>query len=110
MTDLHSGLSGARRTRVVATLAAAFVVTTVAPPARADVSSWFFVGAGPTWLRHSGDTEQDWTVRADTGLGTSPTDPIIIGGLARLDAHVSHGADLGLVARLATRGFVLGGW
>jgi hypothetical protein len=110
VTDLHSGLSGARRTRVVATLAAAFVVTTVAPPARADVSSWFFLGAGPTWLRHSGDTEQDWTLRLDTGLGTSPLHPVVVGGLGRVDAHVGHGVDLGLMARIATRSFVLGGW
>jgi len=110
VVDLHSDLSGAHRVRVAAALAAAFVVTTGSPSARADVSSWFFLGAGPTWLRHSGHAEQDWTVRADTGLGSSPSHPIIIGGLGRLDAHVGHGADLGLLARIATRGFVLGGW
>jgi hypothetical protein len=96
--------------RVVAALAAAFVVTAAPYSARADVSSWFFLGTGPTWLRHAGDTEQAWTVQLDTGLGSSPADPIIVGGLGRLAAHVGHGADLGLLARIATRGFVLGGW
>jgi hypothetical protein len=90
--------------------AIALAVTTGAQSARADASSWFFVGAGPTWLRHSGDTAQDWTVRLDTGLGSSPADPIILGGIGRLAVHVGHGADLGLLARAATPGFVLGKW
>jgi len=96
--------------RVVAALAAAFVVTTAPHSARAEVSSRICQGAGPTWLRHSGDTERDWTVQFDTGLGSSPANPIIIGGLGRLTAHVGHGADLGLLGRVATQGFVAGGW
>jgi hypothetical protein len=96
--------------RVVVALAIACAVTIGTPSARADASSWLFLGAGPTWLRHAGDTEQDWTVQLDTGLGSSPDDPIIIGGLGRLAAHVGHGADLGLLLRVATPAFVTGGW
>lgn len=96
--------------RLGVALATTFALWTEAKPACADASSWFFMGAGPTWLRHSGETDQDYTIQVDTGLGTSPSGPLIIGGVGRLAAHVGHGADLGLLARVASPNFVLGGW
>jgi hypothetical protein len=78
--------------------------------AAADVSSWLYLGTGPTWLSHAEATDRSWATQFDTGLGTTPEDPIIVGGLARLSAPLDRGVDLGLLVRTATQGFVLGDW
>ena len=78
--------------------------------AAADVSSWLYVGTGPAWLSHAEATDRSWAVQLDTGLGTTPEDPIVVGGLARLWVPLGRGVDLGLLVRTATQGFVLGDW
>jgi hypothetical protein len=85
-------------------------VLSQAQVAEADVSSWLFLGTGPVWLSHSGDRDREWALQLDTGMGSSPREPIIIGGLARLYVPAGSGADVGLLVRTATRGFVLGDW
>ena len=80
-------------------------------PARADVSSWLFLGPGVSHLeqRSQSDVER-FSLQIDSGLGTPPADPVIVGGLFRIQTHFGEGTDLGLLVRTATRGFVNGGW
>lgn len=79
--------------------------------ARADVSSWLFVGTGPSRLRESDfDARQRWSLQLETGLGTPPDNAVIFGGLGRVQTHFGQGTDLALLVRTASRGFVTGGW
>ncbi len=81
------------------------------PAARADVSSWLYVGGGASRLD---DTSLQPSIvpdlQLDTGLGTSPADAFIFGGLLRSHTHFGRGTDLGLLLRGATHGFVNGDW
>ncbi len=45
-----------------------------------------------------------------TGMGTPPNSPIIVGGMFKLNTYFGRGTDLGLSLRTATQGFVLGDW
>jgi hypothetical protein len=79
--------------------------------ARADVSSWLFIGSGPSWLqRASQDPEYQPSLQMETGLGSSPRDLVVLGGLGRVHTHFGQGTDLGLLIRSATRGLVRGDW
>lgn len=92
----------------------AFATTlTVASSAHADVSSWFFVGGGPSWhgwQGTSGHVVLAPSLELETGFGTTPKNPLVLGWLMNGQALFGYGIDLGLSARLATRGFVLGDW
>lgn len=92
-----------------ACLAGACVVASAAS-ARADVSSWLFVGTGPSWVHHASGTTSQLSMQLETGLGTSPYNPVVVGGLLRLQPHFGHGSDVALAVRTATRAFVNGGW
>jgi hypothetical protein len=83
----------------------------VAAPARADVSSWLYFGGGPSWLTTPDRGTQAYpSLQMETGLGTPPADALAAGGLLRLHTHFERGTDLALLARVATHGFVNGGW
>lgn len=91
-------------------LSAAVVALTVSGSAHADVSSWLFAGTGPSWVKSRGETEQQLSLKLDTGMGTPPSDTIIVGGLFRVETHFGRGTDVGLALRTATHGFVNGQW
>ena len=77
--------------------------------ARADVSSWAYVGGGFTsFKQHKLELKTDPTLAIETGLGTAPQHPLVLGGMFKLQALFGDGADLGLSLRLASRGFVTG--
>ena len=79
--------------------------------AQADVSSWLFIGGGPSWTSGGVDpTERNLMFQLDAGMGTPPRDTIIFGGLGRMQTHFGQGTDLGLFLRVATHGFVNGDW
>lgn len=82
----------------------------IARPARADLSSWLFVGTGPALAERAGDSDRYLRLDLETGLGTTPENPLSLGGLFKLPIYLGGGADLSLAARLATRGFVTGGY
>lgn len=92
--------------------AAAFVASAlVSASARADVSAWLQASAGQTTWRHrSQDFRVDGTISIDAGVGSSPKGVVVIGGLARVIPYTgsSMGADVALLARGATRGFMTG--
>jgi hypothetical protein len=96
--------------RCAAGLAGALILG-VTSDARADVSSWLFLGGGASWLDQQGQTAETQPMfQLDTGLGSPPRHAIIVGGLGRLQTHFGSGTDLGLALRIATHGFVNGGW
>ncbi len=77
--------------------------------AHADVSSWAYVGSGVSSLKQRNLTlRSDPTLAIETGMGTAPNHPLVVGGLFKLQALFGDGADLGLSLRLASRGFVTG--
>ena len=84
---------------------------TASSSARADVSSWLFVGAGPTWLSDQRpDTVTRFTLDLSIGMGTPPSDALIFGGMLDSSTHFSEGTDLALSLRSATHGFANGEW
>ncbi|HET9931623.1 MAG TPA: hypothetical protein VFQ35_13075 [Polyangiaceae bacterium] len=85
----------------------AFALFSFAPSsARADVSSWAYAGLGPGFLR---DDRQRLTLQLDAGIGTPPA-TLVVGGVFRAQPYFKSGTDLALLARVATRGDVQGGF
>lgn len=78
--------------------------------ARADVSSWATVAAGPTFLNDGRESFSVPSLTLQAGMGLPPSGLGTVGGLFHLQTHFGRGTDLGLLARFATRGFVLGDW
>lgn len=81
----------------------------LAETARADVSSWAYVGGGTTTFKMQDTARRtDASIAVETGIGTAASHPVVVGGLFKLNALLRDGADLGLSLRVATRGFVTG--
>ena len=80
--------------------------------ARADVASWMFVGAGWSRVQDTGaGAGSDYpAVLVDVGLGTSPTAPLVIGGVLHGSGHIGFGSDWGGALRLTTGGYSRGNW
>ena len=77
-----------------------------AAPARADTSAWIFTGGGAMgWKQGGGDFTVNGALSFDIGVGTTPDAPFIVGGLFRMTPILGSGTDLGLLGRVATRGF-----
>jgi hypothetical protein len=82
-----------------------------APSAWADVSSWLFVGGGPSWISQQKSAyELRGSMQVDLGVGSPTSNPVVIGMLARATPYFGRGTDLSLAARMATRGFAVGDW
>jgi hypothetical protein len=94
------------RLSLLASVAAFAAVSFVPNRARADVSSWMYAGAGPGFLSHD---RQRLSLQFDAGIGTPPG-AIVFGGVFRAQPYLKEGTDLALLARLATRGYVQGGF
>jgi hypothetical protein len=78
-------------------------------PARADVSSWAFVGGGASRLEQNTLSARTvGSMRLQIGMGTDPSHPFIVGGLFSLEPHFGYGSDIALSVRTATRGYVNG--
>jgi hypothetical protein len=79
------------------------------PAAAAQASSWLYIGGGAGVLDQA-ERETRSTLQLDTGLGTSAEHPVVAGGIFRVQGYLGAGADLGALARVVTRDFVLGGF
>lgn len=79
-----------------------------ASPARADVSSWLFTGAGPSVHDRAGERRTFASLQIDAGMGSPAEHAVSVGGLLRLHTHFQRGSDYGLFLRTATRGYNLG--
>jgi len=101
------------RTALVLRVSPAVVAATVllsVREARADVSSWFYVGAGATSLAQSTfATVQPFTLQTELGMGSPPDKAVILGGLVKAYTYFGQGTDLALTVRGASGGFVRGG-
>lgn len=105
-------MSFARSTRWLAgCLGAALAIAVLAVPstAAAQATSWLYVGGG-AGVVDQGEKETHSTLSLDTGLGTSAEHPVVVGGIFRVQGYFGAGADLGVAARLVTRGFAIGGF
>lgn len=101
----------ARPRRLGLGAAAFFAAGLVSARAEADVSAWLQASAGQTtWKHGNNDFRVDGTISIDAGVGSSPKGVVVIGGLARVIPYTgsSMGADVALLARGATRGFMTG--
>jgi hypothetical protein len=84
-------------------------VLAVSGHARADVSSWAYVGAGVSSFKQKNlELRLDPVLAIEGGMGTGPQHPIVVGGMFKLAALFGDGVDLGVSLRVATQGFVLG--
>jgi hypothetical protein len=105
------------RSRLVSCLALSVATSALfSANARADVSSWMAVGGGYTgqFLRQGSSTgfSSDWVPAIDysIGVGSSPLQPAVIGGILRGQTFIGLGTDLGAAARVSTGGFARGDW
>jgi hypothetical protein len=107
-----------RYTRAVRSWLNAFLIVSSASAvlfgargARADVSSWAFVGGGVSRLQQDGlpGTVMP-SMRLQIGLGTPPSNPVVLGGLFSLEPNFGYGSDLAVLLRGASRGYVNGGF
>ncbi|HTV17268.1 MAG TPA: hypothetical protein VMG12_01315 [Polyangiaceae bacterium] len=89
--------------------ALALALLAASPSARAQATSWLYVGGG-AGVVDQGEQETRSTVQLDTGLGTSAEHALVAGGIFRVQGYLGAGADLGVAARLVTRGFAIGGF
>jgi hypothetical protein len=86
------------------------IVAMSAREARADVSSWFYVGAGATSLAQTAQvTVLPFTLQSELGMGSPPDKAVILGGLVKSFTYFGQGTDLALAVRGASGGFVRGG-
>ena len=108
---LPSFASCAVRTSLVAALAAGVCMLHTSD-ARADVSSWFTAGGGYGVQRSESRESYDGAgvLTFSVGVGTSPLNDFVVGGLVRSTTYFTLGTDLGLSARFATGGFARGQW
>jgi len=81
----------------------------VATPARAEPSSWVYLGAGKADLE-TGIEAEPTVFQADAGLGTPPDSTVVFGGLFNLQIIPDHGADIGASLRMTHQSFVEGRW
>lgn len=89
----------------LAATALGLLVAVASSPARADLSSWLYTGAGWATGEQRGNSDQWFVLDLHTGMGTTPSAPISVGGVFKMPIHFGGGVDLGLAGRLATRGY-----
>ncbi|MEP7051649.1 MAG: hypothetical protein ABJB12_14905 [Pseudomonadota bacterium] len=104
-----AGRSTRRTLHLSLVLASSLLLLSRARTARADVSSWAFIGAGATQLHQETlSTRGVAAMRVQFGLGSSPANPFVVGGLFSWEPNFGYGSDLALLVRGATRGYVNG--
>jgi len=95
--------------KILVTLLGACSALAFANQARADVSSWAYVGSGASaFEQRSQKLKLDPTLAIEAGMGTTPSQRIIVGGMVKFQTLFGDGTDLGLAVRVASQSFVLG--
>jgi hypothetical protein len=86
----------------------------IAPAARADLTSWLSFGGGYSLSYDGNGTLSVYngagTFSGTMGVGTTPISPIVVGGVFRVTTRFGLGTDVGLMARVTTGGFSRGDW
>ncbi len=100
------------RRHLLSSIAAALAValpSALPSVARAEPSAWVSVNGGAAGLQQTGgDFHFRGMMSFDAGLGSSPANKFIIGGIFRVSPMIEEGTDLSLSLRGATRGFQVG--
>ena len=97
--------------RVLAPLLTLGLVSAAAP-ARADVTSWLALGGGYGFEKNAVSTTNDRATAftGTVGVGSSPLNRFVVGGVFRMLTHFSLGTDISISPRIATGGFARGEW
>ncbi len=80
----------------------------VARSARAELSSWLYLGVGGAGLSGNRITSPRVAMQLDTGVGTSPHRAIVVGAGARMQPYFGEAVDFAAYLRGATQGYVTG--
>jgi hypothetical protein len=95
--------------RVIVSLLGLCGALAITLPARADVSSWAYVGSGASAFEQRGiKLKVDPTLAIEAGVGSTPSQRFVVGGMFKFQTLFGNGTDLGLALRVATQGFVTG--
>jgi hypothetical protein len=106
----HGGASP-RIPRWGTALGAAVLLLGSTAPARADVSSWFYLGGGIASAQFAGgSTGHPGTLAVEIGVGSPPDKTVIVGGLFKSFSYFGDGTDFAVALRGASGGFVRGGF
>ncbi len=90
-------------------LACVALPLSLAATARADVSSWLYVGGGAGLLADDGSSGRLVpALQLETGMGTPPADSLIFGGVLQTRTYFGEGTDVALLARGATHSYANG--
>jgi hypothetical protein len=94
-------------TTVAGTIAAFFAAN-----AHAEPTSWLAVGGGYGFERSDSAARLDRAaaMSVSVGVGTSPANRFVVGGILRSVTYFSLGTDLSIAPRIATSGFARGDW
>ena len=95
----------------IATLIAAAALL-ASSPARADLSSWLSFGGGGGIERNgaASNANSAGVFGGTIGVGTTPRNAFVVGGVFRSTTYVGLGTDIGIAARFASGGFARGQW
>lgn len=93
---------------VVRCAVAVCVALAVARPARAEMSSWLYLGVGGAGLSGNRVSSPRVAMQLDTGLGSSPHRAIVVGPGVRMQPYIGDAVDFSSYLRVATQGYVLG--
>ncbi len=89
-------------------------LVSLAPAARADVTSWLSFGGGYSFSYDSLVPTSQYpgagTFSGTIGIGSTPVSPVVIGGVLRVTTRFGLGTDVGVMARVTTGGFSRGDW
>ncbi len=102
-----------RRTLAPAlTLPLLFAAVAVPGEARGDVTSWLAVGGGYGFEKNAVSSTNDRATAFTTtvGVGSSPLNRFVVGGVFRTVTHFTLGTDISVGPRFATGGFARGEW
>lgn len=95
--------------RIIIPILGALALLAHAGTARADVSSWIYVGGGAASVKQQGlQRTTDGALAIETGIGSPPSGALVVGGMFKVLTLFGDGADLGLSVRVANRSFVTG--
>lgn len=89
-----------------------FALLLASADARADVSSWLSLGGGYAGQLSQGASGADTagTFTYTVGVGSSPKNPLVFGGVYRGATYFGLGTDIGPALRIASGSYARGDW
>jgi hypothetical protein len=77
---------------------------------RADAASWFSVAGGLGSFSEGGQRLFPGALQFELGMGTSPANAVVVGGVAKTLSYFGNGTDVAFTLRFASGGFARGGF